>query len=228
MVFKLVSQFLLIKRESKDLCKIFYFNPFDELETGENKLKWLSANRDNFQNIDLVQIIPDKKNNWLNQTDNDWNTFLPMGSKENKLGKTINSIFTTYSNGVVTARDEWVYDFSKENLGNKIEFFIEKYNSLLSKKGDFDTIIKWSRDLKKKFERGLKLDFSKEKIRKSLYRPFLIKSLYFENILNDRQGLQPKIFPKAESENLVIGISGTSHSQPFSNLAISQFKSRFT
>ncbi len=123
-----VAILFLIKRESKDLCKIFYFNPFDELETGENKLKWLSANRDNFQNIDWVQIIPDNRNNWLNQTDNDWNTFLPMGSKENKLGKTIDSIFTTYSLGVSTNRDEWVYDFSKENLSNKINYFIKEYN----------------------------------------------------------------------------------------------------
>jgi predicted helicase len=202
-----VAILFLIKRETKNPCKVWYLNPFEELEIAEEKLKWLKENRENFYNLDWNLIIPDNRNNWLNQTENGWETFLPMGTKETKLGKDENAIFRTFSNGVVTARDDWVYDFSKENLEKKIEFFIEKYNSLLSKKGDFDTIIKWSRDLKKKFERGLKLDFSKEKIRKSLYRPFLIKSLYFENILNDVQGLQPKFFPKAESENLVIGVT---------------------
>ncbi len=201
----------LIKRETKDPCKVWYLNPFDELEISEEKIKWLKESRENFNNLDWEQIIPDSKNNWLNQTDNNWNELLPMGTKETKLGKDENAIFRNFSNGVVTARDEWVYDFDRENLGFKVRFFMEIYNPWVRKKDKseafLDTRIKWSRDLKKKFERGLKLKFSEEKVRKSLYRPFLVKNLYFENILNDVQGLAPQFFPTSESENLVIGVT---------------------
>jgi predicted helicase len=262
-----VAIMILVKRDSKEKCKIHYLNPFDELEIKDEKLNWLRSNKKNISDLEFDLIIPDKKENWLNQTDNDWDSLLPLGTKETKLGKKTNAIFRNFSNGVVTSRDDWVYDFDKENLKNKIEFFIEKYNSLLSLSNsssvslsnsssvslsnsssvslsnsssvslsnsssvslsgltrqskqnskdvrvkhehetEWDTTIKWSRDLKLKFKRGLKLEFSKDKIRKSLYRPFVSKNLYFEAILNDVQGQQPQFFPTSESENLAIGVT---------------------
>jgi len=49
---------------------------------------------------------PDKKHNWLNLTDNDWDALLPLVSEDK-------SLFRLFSNGIKTGRDEWVYDFSK-------------------------------------------------------------------------------------------------------------------
>ncbi|TAG92778.1 MAG: hypothetical protein EAZ20_02210, partial [Bacteroidetes bacterium] len=43
------------------------------------------------------------------------------------------------------------YDFSKENLEKKVQFFIQQYNDFLDKNDtSWDTNIKWSRDLKNK------------------------------------------------------------------------------
>ncbi|EJF07513.1 putative helicase [Thiovulum sp. ES] len=245
-----VAILILVKRDSRQKCRLKYLNPFDELETKENKLNWLKWNKKDISKLEFDQIIPDKKHNWLNQTENDWEDLIALGTKETKNGKDENAIFRNFSNGVVTNRDEWVYDFSEKTLSWKVRFFIEKYNSLLSlsnsasvslsdsirqsldqrvkpdddksvKPNDdnWDTTIKWSRDLKKKFARNLKTEFNKDKIYKSLYRPFVSKHLYFDSMLNDVRGQQPQFFPTSKSENLVIGVSGSSHSKPFQALA---------
>ena len=136
--------------EKKAIIK--YFTLTDEMRKPE-KLQWFSENR--LQNIPFETIHPDKDNNWLNLTDNDWETLLPLNEKGNK-----QTIFAFSSLGVSTNRDEWVYDFSKENLQNKIKFFIEKYNELLLNK-DFtwNTEIKWSENLKSIFNRNQKLNY---------------------------------------------------------------------
>ena len=50
-------------------CKIFYFTLKDEQRRLE-KLLFISNNP--LKTIDFTQIIPDRKGNWLNQTENDF------------------------------------------------------------------------------------------------------------------------------------------------------------
>ena len=81
--------------------------------------------------IDFDEVAPDKNAHWLHLTDNDFETFLPLASKETKAAKTAageKAIFKLFSLGVVTNRDEWVYDLSQIGLQNKMEFFTGKYN----------------------------------------------------------------------------------------------------
>ena len=205
-----VAILILIKKENNNKCKLFYLNPFNELEIKYNKLQFLKNNK--FENLIFDLIIPDKRNNWLNQTNNDWDKLISMGTKECKANKQSNAIFRLYSNGISTNRDEWVYDFDKNYLLRKIKFFIDKYNKLDS----FDTIIKWSRNLKNNFNRNNKSKFEKNKIRKSLYRPFINKFLFFDNILNDEQGKFKELFPTPKSENIAICIDTSD--KPFSTL----------
>ena len=55
-------------------------------------------------------------------------------------------------------------------------------------------------------QRGKTTDFSKEKVRTSLYRPFTKSNLYFDRIMTERVSVFPSIFPtpEAEKENQVI------------------------
>ena len=69
-------------------------------------------------------IKPDQDGNWLNLTDNDFDTLLPLASKDTKAAKTAakeRAIFKLFSLGVATDRDEWVYDLSQKHLGKKIQ-----------------------------------------------------------------------------------------------------------
>jgi predicted helicase len=164
-------------------CQIFYAS-VPEYNTVTEKLLFLQTSK--FHHIDFKRIMPDKNHNWLNIADNDFDELLPLANKETKLAKSQKeerAVFKLFSNGVVTNRDEWVYDFSKQNLKAKIKFFIEKYNSCFD--NNFDLSIKWSRDLKKELNSGKKVIFNDKKIVKNFYRSFIKKFHYSERILND-------------------------------------------
>ncbi|MFN0200090.1 MAG: type ISP restriction/modification enzyme, partial [Bacteroidia bacterium] len=159
---------------------ISYFSLADEMRK-EEKLQWFRENK--LQSIAFERITPDEKGNWINLADNsEWDTLLPVCSKGNEE----KAIFEFSSLGVSTNRDEWVYDFSKENLQLKMQFFINSYNELFEKQ-DFSwkEEIKWSRDLKKKFERGQRILFDENLIVNTNYRPFISIKWYVEKALND-------------------------------------------
>ncbi len=119
------------------------------------------------------KLRPDEKSNWItNDTDEEFGSFIPIGSKEAKAkGGTALTIFNTYSLGVSTNRDAVVYDFDAERLAKRVEQFAEDYNAELNrwrKKGrpkDLDEFlqtdkVKWSRDLKLQLARGVEIRFS--------------------------------------------------------------------
>jgi predicted helicase len=73
--------------------------------------------------------VPDKTNNWINLSeDNYWEEFMPVCSKDVKNGKGKDTILNSFSLGVATNRDEWVYVFNEKNLLNKVSYFANSYN----------------------------------------------------------------------------------------------------
>ena len=60
--------------------------------------------------IGFLGITPDRRNEWLNQSNSDFETLLPLANRETKLAKRVENeraVFGLYSLGVITARDEW-------------------------------------------------------------------------------------------------------------------------
>lgn len=83
---------------------------------------------------DYEQIKADEKANWVNQTENDWESLIPVADKKTKSGAVRGqdrAIFKLFSLGVSTNRDEWVYDYSAENLSRKMQFFCREYDDAL-------------------------------------------------------------------------------------------------
>ncbi len=118
----------LVKNSKSIGSKIYYCHPFSIHELRENKLNYLKSTE--FKDIDFTHIIPDKKYNWINQTDNDFDDLLALIDKDVKGGKAETAIFKLFSSGLKTQRDEWVYDFSWERLQEKIKFLSEFISKL--------------------------------------------------------------------------------------------------
>ncbi|MEY3810943.1 MAG: hypothetical protein RL221_1410, partial [Pseudomonadota bacterium] len=117
---------LMVRKADKNLpCKIFYVR-FPEMDTAQEKLKFVGQHK--FSQLSFDHILPDNKNNWINQVDNDFEDLLPLVDKEVKGGKSEQAVFKLFSSGIKSQRDEWVYEHDKVNLIKKINFFIEKYN----------------------------------------------------------------------------------------------------
>lgn len=222
---------LMVKRktDSKENCSIYYHRR-PEFETNDEKLEFLATNK--FKDISFAHITPDKNGNWINLTDNDFETHIPIANKQTKLAKKKeqeNAIFKLFSLGVVTARDEWVYDFDRKNLEKKVKHLIEVYNSDVNKyhgkvsKGtvkDFvDYSIKWTRAVKNDLVKGKKYEYDKTKIVNSIYRPFVRSFIYFSKQLNEMQYQLDSLFPSPQNKNITIAFSGLSSNKPFHPLA---------
>jgi predicted helicase len=212
-----VSIIFLIKKallDSKTEADIFYYSINDDFKRVQ-KLEFI-AEKNTYKNLEWQEIKPDEKYNWLTEgLHDDFDSFLPMGTKEAKAAKSEAKgvIFKIYSRGAETTRDTWAYNFNKTDLINNIRISIEFYNEQVSKLSkqpketkidDFanydDNKISWSSSLKKHLENLIVAEFKEENIRISLYRPFSKQYLYFDKIFTHRRGQFPSIFPTPETE----------------------------
>ena len=108
-------------------CGIHYARR-EDAELAKDKLAYLLEAE--IDGIDFASITPDKRNEWLNQSNSDFERLLPLANRETKFAKRVDdeqAVFGLYSLGVITARDEWVYDFSSSELSKKIRGFIGEY-----------------------------------------------------------------------------------------------------
>ncbi|HKZ09186.1 MAG TPA: type ISP restriction/modification enzyme [Rhodanobacteraceae bacterium] len=213
----------LVKRAKTQGCRIFYSRR-PEFETAEEKLAWLSKAR--FDRIEHTEIRPDAKHNWLNLTDNDFDSLLPVASKAAKAAKKPSqekAIFKLFSLGVVTNRDEWVYDDSESALRAKVEFLIDAYNAdveRLSRVKDpkqraemLDSAIKWTRAVKRDAANGLSYNYADGEIVESYYRPFVKRELYFSRRLNEMVYQVPQLFGAEAGPNRAFCFSAEERSE---------------
>jgi predicted helicase len=217
------------------------------LETAEEKREFLGNAK--IERITFEEIRPDDKSNWINQAHNDFDSLIPAISLQAKATNRTSqekALFKLYSNGVVTARDDWMTDFSETSLKSKVEHFCAVYgreqvrweNSgiktapknkaemALALRDFVSREIKWTEELEAHLDRGTKLSFRQEHLRHSAYRPFVSTYTYYARALTHRLYQQDLIFPiEGEWANLAIGFSGLSSSKPFQVLVVDKLPS---
>ena len=214
-------------------CAIHYVRR-EDAELATDKLAYLRSTELN--GIEFQSIMPDSKAYWLDQSDSGFEELMPMANRETKIAKTgtdEQAVFGLFSLGVVTNRDEWAYDFDAHALGAKVRALIHSYEETRAKHGGRDvddatlgTVIKWTRDLKRQLRSDAPMHFDRNRVRKTLYRPYTNKYLYYSQNLNEMQYQMPHIFPHdAEGNNKIISFLGPSARRPFAALATDQVAS---
>jgi predicted helicase len=212
-----VAIMFLIKKEKKEgQCVIEYVTMQDEWRK-EVKLDWLKNNP--LGKIHFESIHPDKTNNWINLSDdNDWNSLLQVADKNVKLGKCKDAVFESFSLGVATNRDEWVYDHSAANLKKKVKYFIDFFNeesqrwknsNKKQKVNDFiRRDIKWTSELEAYLLKGENLTVDNSKIRIGSYRCFVSLPFYFDKIIIHRPYQNGSYFGiQNQHENKILAIN---------------------
>jgi predicted helicase len=191
--------------KDKRPARVFYVRR-PEMETAEEKLGHLANHP--MRALDFDEVQPDKTHNWVNLTSNDFDTLIPLASKETKAAKTAGkerAIFKLFSLGIVTARDDWVYDFDRTVLLSKVATFVDAYeeqrlrwaqSARSQKTSDFvHRDIKWTSELEAHMERGTKLTLEPIHARRIAYRPFVVAWGYYAQVLTHRTYQQNSIFP---------------------------------
>lgn len=210
-----VAIYFLIKNERKQGCKIYY-NAIEDYVKAPEKRSYIRDNK--IQDLTFTHIQPDQTHNWINLADTDFGELLPLIDKHVKQGKSTQAVFKLFSLGVVTSRDEWVYDEQDDYLKKKIRHLLCIYNKDMKKlkgkskeeiKEKINYSIKWTRALINDLEKGKRHSYNAKKIIDSIYRPFVKRRLYFSKELNEMQYLQPSIFGHGYSNNVICVNVGT-------------------
>lgn len=236
----LICIITLVKHKGKPFDGFVHYKDIGDYLSREEKLKILKES-ESISNLEWENIYPDKRNDWINQTNEEFEKLLPLVKSEKN-----NTSFSLYdgnvSIGVMAARDDWVIGFNSKIILNSMKTFVETFNNeqnriltllkqskIISSKEKLDfakrnvtfdkTKIKWSEDLIKRLLRGhsIKID---DNIRDIMYRPFVKKKLYFDPIVLDRIGKWLNITPTKNDRNLNITFSVPPLKKTFSALAI--------
>ena len=230
-----INLFVKKHQDGKGPARIFYNGETAEMNK-ETTFEFLDTCK-HVGSVNWQTIQPDARHTWLTEgLREDFDTFIPIGSKVAKVKKTDVSgvIFHQFSSGVKTNRDAWTINFDRDTLTKNVQRMIEFYNAqvfkwqgIMDKSGvdidDFaeydDTKISWSRDLKAKLRTSRIAEYHEHKVRTCLYRPFGKRKVFFDRILNDVVYVFPSIFPtpQTEAENQVICVN-VSREKPFTCL----------
>ena len=216
-----ISIYFLIKT-GEEKSQIHY-TEVEDYTSRENKLKWLADN--SLSTLSLRTIVPNENAIWLNQTDNDFDELVPVANEEN-------SLFGLLTMGSASAKDDWVYDFDKKELENKIRYFATFYNNQISTYAntakstteigkEIDKKIKWTEDTIRHLKRGNKIKYSRIRVMPTLYRPFVLKHQYFDKIITHRQRKFPDLF-RDDNSNMLICFVNPQSSATFQTLAANQ------
>lgn len=227
---------ILVKNPASKVHGHIHFYDVGDYLTREEKLARISelASIDGITKSNGWALIkPDAHNDWLNQRDNTFSDFIEIGNKKDKSSV---SIFNNYSQGVLTARDSWCYQYSKEVLNKKIHGLIDFYNYemlriqpwiKLNSMEDVGSLIdndskkiSWTRALKNDVKKGRELRFDGFSLYQATYRPFTKSWMYFNRRLNEMVYQIPQIFPTKDAENFVICIIGRGATKPFCSLIV--------
>ena len=223
---------LLVKNPEAAGQGRIYFHDIGDYLSREEKLERVErfgsiGGVDNWQTI-----IPDDHGDWLKQRDESFDEFIVVGDKKSDNEK----VFDNFSQGILTARDAWAYNYCRKSLEANISSMIDAYNDevLRFKKahegmdkksldkaidGFIDTNpkrISWTRALKKELSKGRLFHYDRSCLYQSLYRPFTKQWLYFNRRFNEMVYQMPRLFPDVSADNLVICVSGTGGVSAFS------------
>ena len=178
-------------------------------------------------------LEPNEHGDWLSQRNDLFEAFISLNCKT-KYDFTSHSCFLTYSLGVASGRDAWVYNFSRRGLVRNVDKSIAFYNEQLSQfkiarqkniELDVDHFIdtdpkkiSWNRNLKQDIDRYKSHAFNEKNIVIANYRPFCKSYFYFDKEFNAMIYQNRKLFPSPNIKNLVICVSGVAASKDFSVL----------
>ena len=212
---------VLVKDPSHTGEAVLHYRDIGDYLSREEKLD-IIAREGSIAHTEWEVIVPNEAADWINQRDEKYDTYQPIGDRDTKGKPNTPGIFQLYSRGLATSRDAWVYNFSARAVEENVRRMIEFYNSQIGvEHPDMDpTKIAWGDGLKSLLRRKIQVGYSTTAARLSVYRPFCKQHVYFDAPLNERQYQLPKLFPTPAHENIAFGFTGRGATKEFSVLMV--------
>ena len=191
---------MLVKNPALSTMGEIYYHDIGDYLSREQKLTIVRKSVDEAQ-FEWDRIRPDAHNDWINQRNDDWYLFAPLGLEKLKDPR---GIFEIWSCGLKTQRDVWTWGFSSDKMLGNVHRLIDNYNKVrytvsLSVEGTpipYDSKqYSWTRAMLNQLHRNVDIVFDTENCCLAAYRPFCKQYLYYHPYLNEMQYQQRKLFP---------------------------------
>ena len=222
-----IAIYFLVRTSKGPFGGRLHYRDIGDYLSREQKLGILSDAKD-LRGLTWSDLKPNQAGDWINQRSSDFGSFIPVGSKDSSE----ESIFETYSRGLSTARDAWVFNFSRDKVLRNVERMVEFLNSQVEESAaakrnavpwsrDNDpTKISWNRADERRLEKGRKIQLPPDQPHRALYRPFMPQYVVFNPELNDMVYRLPSFFPTSQAENWGIAMTGAGAGMDFTALAV--------
>lgn len=213
---------VLVKKPGHQGKAFIQYHDIGDYLSREEKLAIIAQKRSILDSsMEWVQLRPNTHGDWLNQRNDIFNSFIPLGDKDNK-GNKQTFFVPYYSRGLATGRDAWCYNFSQKNLHHNIKDTIEYYNRIVGLNIVTPLLdpkkVSWTRAFQNDFLKKRTKRFDHHATHIATYRPFCKQYVYFSSELNEMTYQIPRLFPSLRAKNMIIcvsGISGTKQNTAF-------------
>lgn len=210
--------------------KLYYYDIGDYLTTGEKLGK--IAGFKSVREMPWKQIEPSPEGDWVGKRSDSFAAFSPIGEKD-KARSRETRIFRAYSRGLASARDAWVYGFSRSAVTNNtrrmVEFFNDQVAQNINAKDEGKAFVRitdatqmsWNRADVTRLSRGIRLLAEVPEPLTAMYRPFHKQNVIFDRDLNDMVYRLEEFFPTASgAPNFGFYITGLGAQKSFSSLIV--------
>lgn len=216
-----VSVTMLVRHAASEHAgRIHYYGVKDYLSR-EDKLS-IARDAAATGEVDWAELAPDKYGDWLDQRDDSFYKFAPMGLQKRKapLG-----IFEIWSAGLKTQRDPWAWGYSLRHVADNMERLLENMNEEIAaarsenRAVEYDpTRFSWTRRMEDYAKSGMPIQYDPREIVIGMYRPFCKQWVYYDRVMNEMTYQQPRLFPLAKGER-VKGPTSSPYAAPNASVA---------
>lgn len=211
---------VLIKNSAHTGAAEIQYRDIGDYLTREQKLDILEIET-SLEGTDWESVTPNEHGDWINHRDEHYDSFQTIGDKSLKSGVG-QAVFSVYGLGLTTARDAWVYNFSKDalqaNVGRMLEFY-DTQRGLADPVSD-PTRISWASRLSAAAKSDKPVLYSEANIVRSSYRPFCSQWVYRAQIVNERLNQLARQFPASDLPNVAMFMSSPGASKEFGCLMV--------
>ena len=223
---------MLVKNPDSDEHGAIHYHDIGDYLTRDEKL---SIVREAAQGeaFDWETLSPDSHGDWLNQRDDSWYEFAPLGIDRDG-GR--DGIFRSFSVGIKTNRDCWLWNYSadkaKENAEKMLSFYsleLDRYREAGCPRNvdafvsSDSSRISWSVGLKKLFANQTSLPPVLENPIRAMYRPFVVQYLYGDERLIERKGRTFDYLREPDDKCIIV--TGGRNPSPFISSIIPDYHS---
>ena len=224
-----VAVTFLVKDPAHEGPAVLHYRNIGDYLSREDKLRIVEESQ--IDTLEWETITPNAQGDWINQRDPNYESWQSIGEGQAP-------IFASYTAGLQTNRDAWVYNFSLLSLRDSAQRLIETYNEERervhrTRAADLkagvkvrdlvtndETRIKWTRDLYKSLEKNRIITYDAGATYCGLYRPFCKQWLNTSDGIIYLPAVLRRYFPTPGHDNIGFYLTGVSSHYDFGALIV--------